>query len=105
MRLEEILQEAQFGGGHIGDMAAGNVPSRHEDPDALAAEERATAVNDRKRKIRSKIRKAKRRNKAWTQEEIWDASPSTAEHDLGQSDAALAGVMRGSDPYPGNQGI
>lgn len=105
MRLDEILREQNFPGGHIGTMAAGNIPSREEDDNAPAKEEEARLRNARRRAILKRINKAKNRNKLWSWEERMDASPSTGEHDLGQSDAALAGVMRGRDPYPGHQGI
>jgi hypothetical protein len=105
MRLVEILQEAMFPGGDIGNMAASNIPSREEDDNAPAKEDEARLQNSKRRQIRKRIAKVKNRNKPWTKEERMDASPSTAEHDLGQTDAALAGVMNGKNPYPGHQGI
>jgi len=104
MRLDELVLE-YFPGGDIGNMAADNIPAAETDVENKPSEQRAKAMNNRKRSIRKRIARTRHRNRRWTQEEIWDASPKTAEHDLGQTDAALNGIMRGSNPYPGDQGI
>lgn len=106
MRLDEIIESVHmFGGDRIDHMAGDNVPSEQEDSNASSYREMNEMSNERKRKIRKAIAKVKNRNKPWTIEQKMDASPSTAEHDLGQTDAALAGVMNGKNPYPGHQGI
>lgn len=106
MRVEEIIESVHmFGGDRIDHMAGQYVPSEQEDDNSERNEQAARAINRRRRHIRKMIAKVKSRNKPWTIEDKMDASPSTAEHDLGNSDAALAGVMKGDNPYPGHQGI
>lgn len=105
MTLEEILSEMYFPGGNIEVMAGDRIPNGQEDKDRKPSEERAKSMNARKMNIRKRIRRTKKRNKPWTREQELDASPKASEHDLGQTDAAMHGIMRGSHPYPGNQGI
>lgn len=105
MRLDELELVEYFPGGDIEAMAGDRIPNATEDTETRPNMKRAKAMNARKRAIRKRISKTKHRTRPWTREEEMDASPSTGEHDLGQSDAALNGIMRGSHPYPGDQGI
>jgi len=106
MRVDEIFESmARHGGGRIDHMAGEYVPNEKEDGNGVQYKQAADSVNIKKRSIRKKIEKVRHRNKPWTIEQRMDASPTTGEHDLGQTDAALAGVMNGKNPYPGHQGI
>ncbi len=107
MRLDEILLMEYFPGATIGNMAADNIPAAETetDSDNKPSEERAKAQNKRKRKIRCRISRTKHRNRPWTREEEMKGSPNVASNDLGNSDAALHGIMRGSHPYAATKGI
>ena len=94
MVLEEILPEGLFSGGNIEAMAGKYIPNAEEDADSESATIQGNVRNDRKRRINKSIRKTKRRNKPWTKEDDWEAAPNTAENDLGNSGAALKGLLK-----------
>lgn len=106
MRVEEILEDVRlFGGDRIDHMAGQFTPSGEEDPHRKDKEEASQVHNERRRRIRKALAKVRNRNKPWDEEDKIEASPTTGEHDLGSSDANIWGVMKGTNRYPGHQGI
>jgi hypothetical protein len=94
MTIEELFE--YFPGGHIEAMAGQNILSKEEDTEYNQNLNRAKSMNITKMSIKKKLRKIRNRNKPWTKEQDMLASPTYSDHDLGQTDAAIKGLLKSS---------